>query len=89
MGVSDILQGHVNEALGLHKTTSEYRMGVCRECPLYINTVFGPTCNSRLWINLETGDISTTRKDGYKNGCGCRLKAKTTLPNAKCPIEKW
>lgn len=89
MGLSDILKGHVNEALGLNKTTSEYRMDVCRKCPLYLITVAGPVCNNKLWINVETGDVSNKRKDGYTNGCGCRLKAKTTLHNAKCPIGKW
>ena len=46
-------------------------------------------CNSRLWLNVNTGDVSTTMKPGYINGCSCRLHAKTRLPNAKCPAGKW
>jgi hypothetical protein len=49
----------------------------------------GEVCNSKLWYNPETEDVSTVQKDGYSNGCGCRLKAKTTLPNATCPVGKW
>ena len=46
-------------------------------------------CNSRLWLNVNTGDVSTTAKTGYERGCGCRLSAKTRLANAKCPAGKW
>ena len=30
-----------------------------------------------------------TKRAGYKNGCGCRLSAKTSLTNAICPVGKW
>lgn len=46
-------------------------------------------CNSKLWLNPETGDVSDTVRDGYYKGCGCRLDAKTTLINEKCPAGKW
>lgn len=89
MGISDILAGHVNEALGLNKNISESRMAVCKKCLLYKSTLAGPICNNKLWYDPETGDISMEYKSGYINGCGCRLLAKTTLPSAVCPINKW
>lgn len=46
-------------------------------------------CNSKLWLNPDTGDISVHEKNGYKRGCGCRLLAKTKLKTAKCPAGKW
>ena len=46
-------------------------------------------CNSRLWLNRNTGDVSVIMKPGYIKGCGCRLRSKTRLPNAKCPVDKW
>lgn len=49
----------------------------------------GEICNSKLWYNPETEDISEIYKDGYINGCGCRLGAKTRLPNESCPAGKW
>lgn len=88
MGIRDILQGHTNELLGLNVNMSDRRTLICNQCPLKINTL-GGICNSKVWLNPETGDISMTPKDGYKNGCGCRLKAKTTLANAVCPVGKW
>ncbi|MCI7207081.1 MAG: hypothetical protein MSA15_13960 [Clostridium sp.] len=46
-------------------------------------------CNNKLWLNVNTGDVSSVQKSGYKRGCGCRLQAKTRLPNAVCPLSKW
>lgn len=88
MEIGNIVQGHINELLGLNKDISKSRLQICYACPLYSQKL-GGICNSKLWLNLITGDISTTPKEGYKNGCSCRLKAKTKLPNATCPLGKW
>lgn len=88
MEIGNIIKGHVNEAFGLNKDISKERLEICYECPLY-STKFGGLCNNRLWFNPETGDVSMIKKQGYKNGCGCRLLSKTTLPHAVCPIGKW
>ena len=34
-------------------------------------------------------EVSNKQKVGFKNGCGCRLKAKTSVINAECPVGKW
>lgn len=88
MGVGDIVKGHVNELLGLNKDISKARMDICRKCPLFLNEL-GGICNPRLYLNVETGDVSTVKMDGYVNGCGCRLSAKTRLSGSKCPNGKW
>ena len=88
MEIGNIIKGHANEALGLNKNISQVRLEICHKCPLYKDTV-GGLCNPRLWVNPNTDETSTERKDGYFKGCGCRLKAKTTLPNAHCPAHKW
>lgn len=88
MEIGNIVKGHINEALGLNKDLSKERMKICYSCPLYSDK-FGGMCNNRLWLNQLTGDVSTVRKPGYENGCGCRLQAKTKLPNAVCPLGKW
>lgn len=89
MGVADILQGHTNELLGLNKNISKTRLAICEKCPLYKTTLAGPICNSKLWLDVKTKDVSTKQKAGYKRGCGCRLLAKTTLPYASCPTGQW
>lgn len=88
MNMLDIVHGHVNELLNLKEDLSKNRLQICHRCPLYSNRL-GGLCNSRLWLNVNTGDVSTTHKEGYIAGCGCRVNAKTRLPNAKCPVGKW
>lgn len=78
----------MNELLGLNKDISEERLKVCYSCPLY-STKFGGLCNSRLWLNPNTGDVSTTKQEGYKRGCGCKLSYKVKNVDNKCPVGKW
>lgn len=61
------------------------RWNICKQCPLYSNGI----CNNKLWLNIETGDVSIVEKFGYKRGCGCSLKYKIPGPFAKCPLGKW
>lgn len=89
MGLGDILEGHTRELLGLDKDISEVRLDICKSCPLRKITLLGPICNSKLWYNPVTRDRSSVKKDGYVNGCGCRLNAKTRLSAAECPLGKW
>lgn len=88
MEIGNIVQGHLNEVLGLNKDISAGRLKICYQCPLYSPNL-GGMCNNRLWLNVETGDVSTTSKQGYRRGCGCRLKAKTSLSHEVCPVGKW
>lgn len=88
MEIGQIVHGHVNEVLGLNDDLKEKRMKICHQCPLY-KDILGGICNSKLWLNPKTGDVSTEQEDGYYRGCGCRLQAKTTLSTATCPANKW
>ena len=89
MGASSILTGHINEVLGLNKDLSKQRLQICSQCPLCEKTIAGPICNRKLWYNVKTNEVSNKQKVGFKNGCGCRLKAKTSVTNAECPVGKW
>ena len=88
MEVKNIIQGHINEVFNINEDISKNRLKICYRCPLYSNRL-GGICNSRLWLNRNTGDVSVIMKPGYIKGCGCRLRSKTRLPNAKCPVDKW
>ena len=88
MEVVNIIKGHVNELLDINKDISKVRMDICRKCPLFLNEL-GGICNPKLYLSAETGDVSTYKKDGYVNGCGCRLSAKTRLSGSRCPNDKW
>ena len=88
MEIGQIVQGHVNELLGLNESLKDKRMKICLKCPLYKDTL-GGICNSNLWLNPKTNEISTEQEMGYYRGCGCRLQAKTTLTTASYKIKKW
>lgn len=64
------------------------RLQICYACPLY-SIKNGGICDSKIWINVNTGEVSKEKKDGYENGCGCKLKYKVNNPNSICPIGKW
>lgn len=88
MQIGQIVKGHINEVLGLNQDIAQQRLQVCYSCPLYTSRL-GGLCNDRLWLNPNTGDVSIDKKEGYKRGCGCRLLAKTRIPTASCPLNKW
>lgn len=65
MNIGNIIEGHVNEFFGLNKDISEERTKVCKQCPLYTIKLGTAVCNSSLYLNTKTGDVSTEPKDGY------------------------
>ncbi len=89
MNIGNIIKGHVNEFFGLNKDLVQERMKICRRCPLYAKKLGIAVCNSSLYLNPETGEVSSTQKDGFKRGCGCNLSAKLTIPDETCPLDKW
>jgi hypothetical protein len=86
--ISDIIKGHVNEALDNNIDLFTQRMEICKKCPLYKETMMGPICNPNLYMN-DAGDTVTFPASGYKKGCGCRLNAKTRLQYATCTHKRW
>lgn len=69
--------------------TAEDRMAICKKCPLYKKTIFGEICNSSLWLNPETNEVSNYAKNGWIRGCNCRLVYKTHSPESHCIAKKW
>ncbi len=88
MNMLDIINGHTKELFNLNQELSRSRLEICYKCPIYSSRL-GGICNSKLWLNPNTGDVSSKAKDGYIRGCNCRLSAKTRLPDAKCVAGKW
>lgn len=88
MQILDIINGHANELLNINNELSESRMKICRKCPIFKN-VLGGICNSKLWLNPETNEVSTEPKQGFFRGCGCILKKKVNVSYANCVAGKW
>lgn len=89
INVGQIVQGHINEMMKREQDLSKERLAICKECPLYTNTSFGPICDSKKCYNVTLNHVKSYLDDGYVCGCGCRLKAKSTLVNAQCVLNKW
>ena len=87
--LNDIIKGHIAEALGNGQALHDVRMNICKQCPLLTHNTFGPICNPKLYLNKETNETSDSPQPGFERGCGCRLNAKTRLPDAECPLQKW
>jgi hypothetical protein len=88
MNILDIANGHIKEVLNLNEELSKNRLEICYKCPLFSKRL-GGICSSKLWLNVNTGDVSSTAKEGYIRGCNCRMLAKTRIPNARCVAGKW
>lgn len=90
-GIKNIIKGHINELLGNQEALATPRRKICQQCPLYHTNIFWgwAECNSKLWLDPETGDISTKEKAGYVKGCSCRIESKITVPSEHCPAKKW
>jgi hypothetical protein len=59
MNIGNIVKGHVNEFFGLNKDISEERLKICHKCPLCVRRLGREVCNSGLFYNPETGEVST------------------------------
>lgn len=71
----------------MKEQTIEQRIELCKKCPIY-NPQRG-TCNSKLYLNPETDEVSTRPLIGYVRGCGCLISVKTKNPNSSCVAGKW
>lgn len=71
----------------MHVQNINDRMRICNECPIYSPS--NGRCNSRLWINPETDEVSTKPKAGFIRGCNCVVRVKMKNLNAHCVAGKW
>lgn len=94
INIKNIIEGHVNELRSLTNLTTDKeekifkkRAEICQACPLKT----GNSCNSNKSVNPETMEVSVRNsgKEGFVNGCGCRLSAKQKSINSKCPAGFW
>ena len=70
----------------MKESSIEERLAICKECPIF--TVDG-RCNSKLWLNPDTNEVSTYARIGYTRGCNCLVKVKARNPYNHCIVGKW
>ncbi len=71
----------------MRKFNIKERKEICDRCPIFKRS--NDTCNSDLWINPDTDEISPRAKAGYIKGCGCIMSVKMNNPNSHCVAGKW
>lgn len=88
--LNQIAKGFVNSITNKNDDLFKERMKICRTCPLLKqDSIFGDICNSSLYCNPKTLEVSKTPKLNFFNGCGCILRSKTRVPEAHCPLSRW
>lgn len=65
----------------------EQRLEICKKCPIY--SVNRGICNPKLYLNPDTGDVTTSQKPGYIRGCGCNVFFKAKNRTNHCNAGKW
>ena len=71
----------------MHVQNIEERKKICEECPIYSPS--RGLCNPKLWLNPDTGEVSTSAKAGYIKGCGCHILIKMRTLTNHCIAGKW
>ena len=88
--VGDIIKGHYKELTNQENDLYEKRIAICRKCPLYtVSESLGEICDGKKCWNSKLNSIESFPSPETTCGCGCRLKAKTRLANAKCVLNRW
>ena len=89
MSINQIIEGHYRNLIDSNSNLMEERIKICKTCKLYkADSPLGEICNNKLYLNPKTDEVSYFKKEGFKQGCGCMLRAKTRIVDAKCPINK-
>jgi len=90
MSISQIINGTYKNLLNKDEELYKERIAICHKCKLLKkDKIFGEVCNSTLYLNPATNEISKTAKPGFRHGCGCVLGSKTRVEDTECPLGKW
>lgn len=86
--ISQIIDGTVKNILNQNEELYNKRITICKTCPLIkTDSVFGEICNPTLYMN-KSGEISKVQKPGFTHGCGCVLRSKCRVNEARCPLDR-
>lgn len=61
------------------------RLKICNKCPIFTNG----RCNSSLWIDPNTDEVSTYARPGFVRGCNCFINVKARNLHNHCVAGKW
>lgn len=85
-----IAEGWARDLVKSEQELHDYRMAICRQCPLMkMDENFGPICSSSKCYREKDQTIRDYPGDGYICGCGCLLDKKTRVKSAECVLKRW
>ena len=76
-----------NKKRSMKEYSTDERLRICNRCPIYSPST--RRCNSNLWLNPDTNEVSTTYKSGYIRGCNCIVTVKARNSFNHCVAGKW
>lgn len=71
----------------MKESSIEERLAICKKCPIYNPRT--DRCNSNLWYNPNTEEVSTYARIGFTRGCNCVMSIKAKNPHNHCVVGKW
>lgn len=87
--MEQLIEGTLKNIFNREEELYKERIAVCKKCVLYKkHKVFGAICNNHLYVNPNTDETSLHPKKDFLKGCGCILRSKCRVIEAKCPINK-
>lgn len=90
MSINQIAIGTLKNLFNKDEDLYLERIAICHKCKLYkVDKIFGEVCNSSIYLNPKTNEVSPIEKPGFYHGCGCVLGSKCRVKDAECPLKKW
>lgn len=89
LNINQIVNGTIKNLLNKDEALYLQRIAICHKCKLLKkDKIFGEVCNSQLYLNPKTNEVSKEPKPGFANGCGCIMNSKARVEQAHCPLVK-
>jgi len=76
-----------NRKRSMKEYSIDDRKKICFMCPIY--DAKNQKCNSKLWLNPDTNEVSTHSKLGFIRGCGCLIAFRAKNLSNHCVAGKW
>lgn len=71
----------------MNELSTKERLEICRKCPIFAPS--SKRCNSNLWFNPDTNEVSSSSKPGFIRGCNCIVTIKAQNKYNHCVAGKW
>jgi hypothetical protein len=89
MSIGEVIEGTYKNIMNRDEELYLQRIAICHKCKLLKkDKIFGEICNSTIYLNPTTNELSPIPKPGFQHGCGCVINSKTRILDTECPLKK-